>query len=155
MKEFSGLVNLNTKKGLNLNSRSLKPDFIFDDIAEVRKVVWSLKSMGEDHVGCFCHMKVIPSLIKNFAGHKIVPTRTSCIELCDFGKLFYLCICLCILSLDLSIKSRGMDWIVFQDAAGSDTVSGFCWCCFSCSLTMKLIFWVLICKRVLKPKGKR
>lgn len=39
MKEFSGLVNLNTKKGLSLNSHSLKPDFIFDDIIEVRKVV--------------------------------------------------------------------------------------------------------------------
>lgn len=39
MKEFSGLVNLNTKKELSLNSRSLKPDFIFDDVAEVRKVV--------------------------------------------------------------------------------------------------------------------
>lgn len=39
MKEFSGLVNLNTKKGLGLNSHSLKPDFIFDDIAGVRKVV--------------------------------------------------------------------------------------------------------------------
>lgn len=39
MKEFRGLVNLNTKKGLSLNSRSLKPDFIFEDIAEVRTVV--------------------------------------------------------------------------------------------------------------------
>lgn len=39
VKEFSGLVNLNTKKGLSLNSRSLKPDFIFDDIAGVGKVI--------------------------------------------------------------------------------------------------------------------
>lgn len=39
VKEFSGLVNLNTKKGLGLNSRSLKPDFIFDDIAGVGKAV--------------------------------------------------------------------------------------------------------------------
>lgn len=55
------------KKGLSLNSRSLEPNFIFDDTAEVRKVVRCLKSMGEDHVGCFCHMKILPSLIMNFA----------------------------------------------------------------------------------------
>lgn len=37
MKGFSWLVNLNTKKELSLNSHSLEPDFIFDDITEVRK----------------------------------------------------------------------------------------------------------------------